>query len=57
MNKVLYHLNNNNNNNNDNNNNNNNGFKPMCRIIIINVAAQDQAIKTKHYRNKILKIV
>ena len=52
MNKVLYHLNNNN-----NNNNNNNGFKPMCRIIIINVAAQDQAIKTKHYRNKILKIV
>ena len=45
------------NNNNNNNNNNNKGFKPMCRIIIINVAAQDQAIKTKHYRNKILKIV
>ena len=28
----------------------------MCRIIII-VADQDQAIKTKHYRNKILKMV
>ena len=28
----------------------------MCRIIII-VADQDQTIKTKHYRNKILKMV